>query len=105
MKNILILLCSILLFACGTIPVGITTSTSPLAPGIRGTVPTSASDCQYNLFGLIPITTSLSTQYALDVAKSNIGVNVLTDVVVDYKFAHYLLFSNSCVRVSGLGVR
>ncbi len=97
----IILLC---LAACSARPSSIITSTSPLPPGVRGTIKTSASDCQYNLLGIIPITSSASTESALDDAKSYINVDVLTDVTVDHSFGYYILWSNNCVRISGLGV-
>ena len=79
-------------------------ATSPLPPGVRGTIPTSASDCQYHLLGLIPLSTSSNTQRALEKAKDNAGTSVLTDVTVDKTGAYFILFSNSCSRVRGLGV-
>lgn len=93
-----------MLAGCSSKPSSIIASTSPLPPGVRGTIPTRASDCQFHLLGLIPLTTSPDTSDALDAAKRKIDVDVLTDVTVDYNGGYYILFSNNCVRVSGLGV-
>lgn len=54
--------------------------------------------------GLIPLTASPDTAQALDEAKKNADVDVLTDVTVDFSRGYYILFSNQCVRVSGMGV-
>ncbi|NDC38999.1 MAG: hypothetical protein EBZ48_13270, partial [Proteobacteria bacterium] len=79
-------------------------STSPLAPGVRGTVPASGSDCQTFLLGLIPVTLSPNTQQALSNAKSSAHAEVLTDVTVDENSIYWILFSHRCIRVRGLGV-
>ena len=89
---------------CGTIPIAIAPSTSPLAAGERGTVPAYGDDCQFFLLGVIPISPSFSTQHALDEAKESADAEVLTDVTVDFAGAYYVLFSNNCVRVEGKGV-
>lgn len=104
MKKVLAALTLAILSGCAARPTTMITSTSPLPPGVRGTIETSASDCQYRLLGLIPVTGSASTADALKEAKENIRVDVLTDVTVDNSGGYYLLFSNNCVRVSGLGV-
>ena len=62
------------------------------------------SDCQFYLFGLIPVTHSLNSQAALDRAKAMANADVLTDVTVDFVGGYYILFSNNCVRVHGKGV-
>jgi len=85
-------------------PVALAPSTSPLAPGVRGTVPAYGSDCQFYLFGVIPITHSLNSQAALARAKTMANADVLTDVTVDFVGGYYVLFSNNCVRIQGLGV-
>ncbi len=72
---------------------------SPIAPGVRGTIPAYGSNCQFDLFGIIPVTHSLNTQAALDRAKESADVDVLTDVTVDFGASYYVLFSNNCVRV------
>jgi hypothetical protein len=79
-------------------------STSPLAPGVRGTVPASGSDCQTFLLGLLPLTTSPNTQDALSMAKKSAGAEVLTDVTVDENSFYWILLSHRCIRVRGLGV-
>jgi hypothetical protein len=89
---------------CGTIPIAIAPSTSPLAAGERGTVPAYGDDCQFFLLGVIPISPSFSTQHALEEAKESADAEVLTDVTVDFAGAYYVLFSNNCVRVEGKGV-
>jgi len=94
----------VLLSACSSKPSSIITSTSPLPPGVRGTVPARGSDCQFHLLGLIPVTSSPDTQNALTKAKRSADVDVLTDVTVDHNSGYYILFSNNCVRVSGKGV-
>lgn len=32
---------------------------SPVAPGVRGTIPAYGSNCQFDSFGIIPVTHSL----------------------------------------------
>ena len=83
---------------------GIIASTSPLAPGVRGTVPASGSDCQTFFLGLIPLTSSPNTQAALEDAKTSASAAVLTDVTVDENSFYWILMSHRCVRVRGLGV-
>ncbi|MCI5065062.1 hypothetical protein MRY87_05010 [bacterium] len=92
------------LSGCASRPSSMITATSPLPPGVRGTIPARGSDCQYNFLGLVPITSSASTARALDSAKRDADVDVLTDVTVDRNFGYYILFSNTCVRVEGMGV-
>ena len=89
---------------CASTPTSIIPSTSPLPPGVRGTIPASGSDCQYYLLGFLPITRSPDSQRALTSAKESADVDVLTDVTVDHGSGYYLLFSNQCVKVQGLGV-
>lgn len=89
---------------CASRPSSIITSTSPLPAGVRGTIPASGSDCQYHFLGIIPLGTSPSTANALESAKEDAEVDVLTDVTVDHNVGYYILFSNRCVRVEGLGV-
>ncbi len=100
----LLLLLATMATGCGTIPVAIAPSTSPLEPGERGTVPAYGDDCQFFLLGVIPISPSFSTQHALDEAKESADAEVLTDVTVDFAGAYYVVFSNNCVRVEGKGV-
>jgi hypothetical protein len=89
---------------CAGMPVALAPSTSPVAPGTRGTIPAFGSDCQFYLLGVIPVTHSTSTQVALDKAKQMSNSDVLTDVTVDFVGGYYILFSNNCVRVQGRGI-
>lgn len=87
-----------------SLPSSMVPSTSPLPPGVRGTIPAYGSDCQYFLLGLLPVTGSPSSQSALSKAKLNAHTDVLTDVTIDHSGGYYLLFSNECTRVEGKGV-
>jgi hypothetical protein len=100
-----LLVATLAVSGCGTIPIALAPSTSPLAAGQVGTIEAYGDDCQFFLLGLIPISPSFSTQHALNEAKESAGVDVLTDVTVDFAGAYYLLFSNNCVRVEGKGVQ
>ncbi len=102
-KHILLLVV-VLFTGCGGITGGLTTSTSPLPPGVRGSIEASGVSCQYSLLGFIPITTPNSTQKALVDAKEDCDCEVLTDVTVDQMFYYWLLWSNRCIYVEGLGV-
>jgi hypothetical protein len=105
MKN---LFCGIFLLglcACSSgLPTTMLASTSPIPAGIRGTIPTSGSSCQYFLLGLIPMSFAPDTQDTLEDAKVSADVDVLTDVTVDHGGGYYILFSNLCSRVRGKGV-
>lgn len=90
--------------SCSGKPLMIIPSSSPLAAGVRGTVPASGSNCQYSLLGLVPLTGPPNTQVALSRAKAEANVEVLTDITVDNTSRYWILFSNSCVHVRGLGV-
>jgi hypothetical protein len=92
------------LSACANIPTALAPSSSPLPPGVRGTIPAFGSDCTYYLLGIIPVTTSGNAQVALDDAKQGANVDVLTDVTLEFGGGYYILFSNNCVRVRGKGV-
>jgi len=92
------------LHSCSSAPTTLVASTSPLPPGIRGTLPAYGSDCQYHFLGFIPISSSANTQAALDDAKDDVDVDVLTDVTVDHGGGYYILLSTHCVRVRGKGV-
>ena len=98
------LVCCLATAGCAGMPVALAPSTSPVAPGTRGTVPAYGSDCQFYLFGVIPVTHSMNTQSALDRAKQMSNSDVLTDVTVDFVGGYYILVSNNCVRVQGKGV-
>lgn len=100
----LVLLILLTLGCAGSHGPGLISSTSPLAPGVRGTIPASGSDCQTFFLGLIPVTTSPNTQEALNDAKKSAHASVLTDVTVDENSFYWILFSHRCVRVRGLGV-
>ena len=98
------LLCCLIVSGCAGLPIAIAPSSSPVAPGVRGTVPAYGSNCQFYLLGLIPVTQSLDTQAALEDAKESANADVLTDVTVDFAGGYYVFFSNNCVRVQGKGV-
>ena len=107
--SFLVLLVGGLVLSCGLngcsgMPSTIIPSTSPIPAGVRGTIPAFGSDCQYNLLGILPLNFSPNTQAALDSAKEDADVDVLTDVTVDYGGSYFILFSNNCVRVRGKGV-
>lgn len=99
------LFCLLLVMGCAGRPSSIITSTSPLPEGVRGTMPTTGSNCQYFLLGLIPVTMSPNSQDAVEEAKREVHAQVLTDVTIDENFGYYIIFSNHCVKVRGLGVR
>lgn len=101
---VVILGAALLMTGCSNMPTTMLASTSPIPAGVRGTIPAFGSDCQYYLLGLIPITPSVDSQAALDDAKEDADVDVLTDVTVDHGGGYYILFSNLCVRVRGKGV-
>ncbi len=103
-RSIAIFLLTFLFSACSSQPSSIIPSTSPLPPGVRGTIPAKGSDCQFRLLGIIPLSGSPDTSEALQEAKDSADVDVLTDVTVDYGGTYLILFSNRCVRVTGLGV-
>jgi hypothetical protein len=90
--------------SCSSIPTTLVSSTSPIPAGVRGTIEAYGSDCQFYFLGLIPVTSGPNSQNALDRAKRDADVDVLTDVTVDHGGAYYILFSNTCVRVRGKGV-
>jgi len=104
MRRVLVVALMAGLVGCAGMPVALAPSTSPVAAGTRGTIPAYGSDCQFYLFGIIPVTHSLNSQAALDRAKAMANVDVLTDVTVDFVGGYYILFSNNCVRVQGKGV-
>lgn len=104
-KRLLTFFLFVLFFtACSSHPSTMIASTSPLSPGVRGTIPTKGTSCQYYLLGLIPLTTSPDSQDALEDAKDKANADVLTDVTIDENSGYYILFSNHCIRVRGLGV-
>ena len=89
---------------CSSTPTTMVPSTSPLPPGVRGTIPAYGSDCQYYFLGIIPVTGSPNSQSALEDAKSDADADVLTDVTIDNGGGYYILLSTHCVRVRGKGV-
>ena len=89
---------------CSGVSSSISASSSPLPEGVRGTKPAHGSDCEYTLFGLIPITPAINTQKALQNAKDDVGVDVLTDITVDLVSGYFVIITNDCVHVRGLGV-
>ena len=97
-------LCAYALSGCASVPVALAPSSSPAAPGVRGTIPARGVNCQFFLLGLIPVTHSIDTQAALDEAKRTADVDVLTDVTVDFIASYYIIVSDNCVRVQGKGV-
>ena len=94
----------LLLSSCSAAPSSLIAATSPVPPGVRGTIPTAGSDCQYSLLGVIPLSGSPNSQIALNKAKESADVDVLTDVTIDEDAGFFLLFSNHCVRIEGKGV-
>ena len=97
-------LCAGAAVGCASMPVALAPSSSPAAPGVRGTIPARGVNCQFFLLGLIPMTHSIDTQAALDEAKKKADVDVLTDVTVDFIASYYIIVSDNCVRVQGKGV-
>lgn len=104
MRIVILSVLVVLMSGCAGMPVALSPSTSPVAPGTRGSIPAYGSDCQFYLLGLIPITQPLNSQAALDRAKQMANADVLTDVTVDFVGSYYVLFSNNCVRIRGRGV-
>lgn len=103
--SVVVLLTSVLLLtACASMPSTLATSSSPLPPCVRGSIPAHGSDCQVLLLGLIPLNPSPSSAQALEKAKRAGRVDVLTDVTVDHHYRWFVLFSSYCTRVDGLGV-
>lgn len=94
----------VVLIGCASQPVSISPSSSPLAVDVRGSIPTHGVDCQYKFLGIISVSPPVNTQNALQEAKDNANVDVLTDVTVDQSFWYFIIFSNNCVHVRGLGV-
>lgn len=94
----------VLLAGCSSAPTTLVASTSPLPPGVRGTIKAYGSDCQYYFLGFLPISGSPNTQAALDDAKEDADSDVLTDVTIDHGGGYYILLSTNCVRVRGKGV-
>ena len=92
------------LASCSSRPSSVISSTSPLPAGVRGTVETDGTDCAYHFLGIIPVSSSANSAEALKKAKTKVDVDVLTDVTVDHFGGYYILFSNNCVRVNGMGV-
>ncbi len=103
--SVLVIALAFSLSACGTRSIGLVASSSPLAPGIVGTIPVWGSSCQYSILGVLPLGRVHSTQRALQEAKDDVGVHALTDVTIDETYHYFILFSRSCVYVEGLGVR
>lgn len=91
--------------ACSGSNRGLIPSTSPLPDGVHGTIATEGDNCQYRLLGILPLSMPPNTQAALAEAKTSSGTEVLTDVTIDETSAWYLLFSNRCVHVRGMGVQ
>lgn len=104
LDSIFLALCASVAVGCTSMPVALAPSSSPAAPGVRGTIPARGINCQFFLFGLIPVTHSIDTQAALDEAKKRADVDLLTDVTVDFVASYYILVSDNCVRVQGKGV-
>lgn len=104
MKRLILVGVFFSLIGCSSLSPSIVASTSPIQPGVRGSIEASGSNCQYNLLGLLPLTGALNTQDALNAAKNSANSKVLTDVTIDVTNSYYVLFSNNCVHVRGLGV-
>src|SRR5262245_24192720 len=98
------LLAIVCLSACSGKPFSLVPSTSPLPGYVRGTIPADGDDCQYRLLGILPVTGAPNTQAALQEAKESAQAEVLTDVTIDETGAYFILFSNTCIHVRGLGV-
>jgi len=101
----LLLLAVVFLTACGARPINIVPSSSPVEAGTRGTEFVTATNCQTNLLGLIPISLSASLPDALEEAKKKAKAKVLTDISIEEEFRYFILASTHCVRVSGFAVK
>lgn len=104
MKSIYGIVLLLLVSGCSNQPSLIIANTSPLPVHVRGDIPAHGVDCQYRLLGLLPVTGVATTHAALQEAKELADTDVLTDVSVDSSSAYYILFSNRCIHVRGLGV-
>ena len=90
---------------CASRSVAIAPSTMPLSAGTRGTENVSGDSCHYALLGILPMGTNSSTSNALkEVLEENKAI-ALTDVTVDQTFSQFILFTRSCITVSGRAVK
>lgn len=105
MKKLIAALIVVTCFGCFSLPAAIAPSSSPLEAGTRGTVWTRGESCQYWLLGFVPLNREPSTHHALHRAKKTADAHALTDVTVDWFFAYFVLWSQHCAVVEGLGVR
>lgn len=105
----IVLLCLVsVLFAigCARTPGGIAASNIPLEQGgytVLG--PVKASDCKYNLFGIIPISGGNHSADALAEALGDRpGAEAMVNITVEGVNKFFILWSQQCADVRGLAV-
>jgi hypothetical protein len=107
MKAVALVLVLGLLGGCFHSAVGMSSSTRPYRQGgYQELGQVSESDCLWKLFGLIPFSRGNSLQGATrDAIKQKAGADGLIQVTAAEFFQFFILFSRSCVKVSGIAVR
>lgn len=91
---------------CFRSPGGVAASNIPLSQdGYRVLGPVKASDCKYNLLGIIPISGGNQTADAIAEALGDRpGADAMVDITVEGVSKYFILWSQQCTDVRGLAV-
>lgn len=95
------------LSGCIRTPIGMMTSTKPLAPNSYQELgPVEETDCLWYLFSFIPITTGNNLQGAMAGAIKKSGGDALIQVTAETYYQNFLfVVSRYCSIIQGIGVR
>lgn len=99
-------LCLMLCAGCIRTPIGMMTSTRPLAPGGYTELgPVEETDCLWYLFSVIPITSGNDFQGAMRDAIRQKSGDALIQVTAETYYQNFLIVSRYCTIVQGIAVR
>lgn len=105
-KLCVVLAMSMAVTGCIRSPIGMLTSTKPLAQGgytELGSV--EETDCLWYLFGVLPISTGNNFQSALTDAMGQRGGDALIQVTAETYYQNFIVVARYCTIVQGVVVR
>jgi hypothetical protein len=106
MRALLLALFAVVASGCIRTPIGMLTSTRPLAPGGYSELgPVEETDCLWYLFGALPISSGNNFQDAIKDAIRQRDGDALIQVTAETYYQNFLVVARYCTIVQGIAVK